>query len=239
MKKRILSFALVLAMLLSMTTVALAANNEWESDIDVVSIANVGDDSYATLEDAFAAANGESVSLSGDLTVADLVLPAKAVLNLNGYTLTADSFDSTAPGAQIIGEGALVVSGECVFNENNPQLPIKNAEGAFQFFAVTVNSVAITSGNKYWFQIKFQDFDAVYALIKAGSTVDIKVHLNVDGTEAVAIADSSFVAQWADAYNNNNGIYITAQLVDSELGTAIVANPAVGANGVDIKGLAL
>ncbi len=75
MKKRILSFALTLAMLLSMTTVAFAAN--WETPIDVVKVAEVGDEGFATLEDAFAAAAGEQVSL------------------------TADSFDSTAPGAQL------------------------------------------------------------------------------------------------------------------------------------------
>ena len=237
MKKRILVLALTLAMLLSMTTVAFA--NEWETPIDVVNVASVGGNTYATLEDAFAAANGAEVSLSGDLTVADLILPENAALNLSGYTLTANNFDSTAPDAQIIGEGALVVSGECEFNENNPQLPIQDAEGAYQFFAATVKSVAVTGGSKYWFQIKFENFDAVYALIKAGSAVEIKVHLNIDGEEAVAVANADFVAQWADAYNANNGIYITAQLVDSELGTTIIANPGVGANGVDIKGAAM
>ena len=76
MKKRILSFALTLAMVLSMATVAFAT--DWETPIDVVNVANVGDNTYATLEDAFANANGAEVSLSGDLKVADLVLPEKA-----------------------------------------------------------------------------------------------------------------------------------------------------------------
>ena len=240
MKKRILSFTLALVMLLSMGTVAFA--NEWESDIDVVSVANVGDNTYATLEDAFNAANGEAVALSGDLKVADLVIPANAILDLNGYTLTAESFDSSAPGAQIIGEGLLTVNGACEFNENNPQLPIET-EAGYQFFAVAVKSVAVTGKNssspKYWFQVKFENFESVYELIKAGSAMDIKVHLNIDGKEAVAVANAEFVAQWADSYNANNGIYITAAIADAEGVTSIIANPGVGANGVEIKGAAM
>ena len=246
MKKRILSFVLALVMLLSMTTVAFA--NEWESDIDVVSVANVGDNTYATLEDAFAAANGEAVALSGDLKVADLVLPAKAVLNLNGYTLTAESFDSTAPGAQIVdtaaGEGQLVVNGDCEFAENNAQLPLLDEQAAgYRFFNVTVKSVAVTgkkSGTpKYWFQVKFENFDKVYALLNAGSDLDIKVNLNCDGEQAVAVAQDGFVMDWAERYNGNDSIYITAALVDAEGFESISATPAVGASGVDISGKAM
>ena len=57
MKKRILSFALALAMVLSMATVAFAT--DWETPIDVVNVANVGDNTYATLEDAFADAKSK------------------------------------------------------------------------------------------------------------------------------------------------------------------------------------
>ncbi len=202
----------------------------------------VGDQSFATLEEAFAyqkASGAEYVSLTADLTVGDVIVPENAVLNLNGYTLRADTFDSIAPGAEVIGNGALVVSGKCEFNENNSQLPIKDAEGAFRFFAVTVKSVAFTGGSKCWFQVRFDDFDAVYALIQAGAAVDIKVNLVVNGTEMEAIANNEFVAQWAKAYNTNDSIYITAQLESAEIGETIVANPGVGANGVDITGNAL
>ena len=238
MKKRILSFALTLAMLLTMSTAVFAA--DWETPIDVVQVAMVGDEYYASLDAAFAAANGAEVSLSADLTVADLVVPAGAVLNLNGYTLTAASFDSTASGAQIGGEGALVVSGECAFNVNNPQLPIKDAEGAYNFFAVTVKSVAITGKNsdapKYWFQVIFENFEDVKALLTAESEVTIKVNLTVDGAPVVAEADGDFLMKWVEAYEANNNIYITAQLVEGEIGTEIVANPGIGANGVDVLG---
>ena len=244
MKKRIFSFALILVMLLSMTTVAFAAN-EWESDIDVVSVANVGDNSYATLEDAFNAANGAAVALSGDLKVSQLVLPEKAVLDLNGYTLTANSFDSIAPGASVIdttgGEGLLVVNGDCEFAEDNAQLPLFDEEDAgYRFFNVTVKSVAVTGKKsdapKYWFQVKFENFDKVYALLNAGSDLDIKVNLNCDGEQAVAVAQEGFVMDWAEAYNGNDGIYITAALVDAENFDSISAIPAIGANGVEAKG---
>ncbi len=242
MKKRILSFALTLAMLLSMTTVAFAAN--WETPIDVVQVASVGDDVYASLDEAFAAAAGEQVALVADLTAGDVVVPAGAVLNLNGYKLTADTFDSTAAGAKIIdttgGEGLLVVKGECEFAPNNAQLPIEDkTAGGFRFFAVTVKSVAVTGKNstspKYWFQVKFENFEKVDALIAAGSELDIKVLLDVDGTSAVATADRNFLTKWVETYKANNGIYITAQIADTE-GKTVVATPAIGANGVDITG---
>lgn len=240
MKKRILSFALTLAMLLSMTTVAFAAN--WETPIDVVQVASVGDDVYASLDEAFAAAGEEQVSLTGDLTVGNLVLPAKGVLNLNGYTLTAESLDATAPSASIIdttgGEGLLVVKGECDFSPSNAQLPIKDETG-FRFFAVTVKSVAVTGKNstspKYWFQVKFENFEKVDALIAAGSELEIKVLLDVDGTSAVATADRNFLTKWVETYKANNGIYITAKIADTE-GKTVVATPAIGANGVNITG---
>ena len=244
MKKRILSFTLALVMLLSMTTVAFAAN-EWESDIDVVKVAEIGDQSYATLEDAFNAANGEAVALSGDLKVADLVLPEKAVLNLNGYTLTADSVDSIAPGASIIdttgGEGLLIVNSDCEFAENNAQLPLLDEQAAgYRFFNVTVKSVAVTGKKsgapKYWFQVKFENFDKVYALLNAGSDLDIKVNLNCDGEQAVAVAQEGFVMDWAERYNGNDSIYITAALVDAEGFESISAIPAIGANGVEAQG---
>ncbi len=251
MKKRIVSFALTLAMLLSMTTVAFAAENkDWESEIDVVRVAMVGDDSYATLEDAFAdqiEAGAEYVSLSGDLTVDDLELPENAVLNLNGYTLTADTFDSIAPGAQVIdttgGEGVLVVKGECEFNERNTQLPVMDDEaGGYRFFVVTVRSVAVTGKGgtpKYWFQVKFENFEKVHGLIHDGSEVNIKVNVSWDGGEAAAVAQDSFVMKWAEAYDANNGIYITATIADSENYANISAIPGIGANGVAIDGQTL
>ena len=245
MKKHILSFALTLAMLLSMTTAVFAT--DWETPIDVVRVASVGDEYYASLDEAFAAAGEKQVSLTADLTVKELVVPAGAVLNLNGYTLTADSFDSTAAGAKIIdttgGEGLLIVKGECEFAPNNAQLPIEDkTAGGFRFFAVTVKSVAVTGKNstspKYWFQVKFENFEKVDALIAAGSDLDIKVLVTLDGTEAVAIAGRDFLTKWAETYKANNGIYITAQIVDTE-GKAISAVPAIGANGVNIKGVTL
>ena len=248
MKKRIISFALTLAMLLSMATVAFAT--EWETPIDVVQVAVVGDNAYATLEDAFAdqiEAGAEYVSLSGDLTVGDLVLPENGVLNLNGFALTADSFDSIAPGAKIIdttgGEGLLIVKGEYEFAENNPQLPVKDeTAGGFRFLAVTVKSVAVsgkkTNSPKYWFQVKFENFDKVDALIAAGSELELKVLVNQDGVEAVATANRDFLLKWVETYKANNGIYITAQIADTE-GKAISAIPAIGANGVDITGKTL
>lgn len=246
MKKRIFSMVLALAMLMSMSTMAFAAE-DWETEIDVLQVATVGGQNYASLEDAFEAqiaTGADCVSLSNDLSVKELVVPGGAVLDLNGYTLSAGSVDAIAPGAKIIdstgGNGALKVSGQCQLNENNDQLPIKDAEtGDIRLFNVSVKAVAITGKNsaapKYWFQVNFENFDAVYSLISAGAAVDIKVLVNVDGVDAEAVASAEFVAQWAEAYKNNSGVYITAQLLDAE-GKTVVATPAVGGYGVNIKG---
>lgn len=243
MKKRILSFALILAMLLTMSTAVFAA--DWETPIDVVQVAMVGDEYYASLDAAFAAANGAEVSLSADVTVDELVVPAEDVLNLNGYTLTANSVDVTAASAYIIdttgGEGLLVVNGEYDFGENAPYLPIKDeTAGGFRFFEVEVKSVAVSgknsAGPKYWFQVNFANFAKVKTLLSASSEVTIKVNLSVDGTEAVANADGAFLMKWVEAYEANNDIYITAQLVGDEVQAGIVAKPGIGANGVDVLG---
>lgn len=249
MKKRLISFALILAMVLSMTTVTFAAESkDWESDIDVVQLVMVGDDAYASLDDAFDAqieTGAKCVSLSDDMTVEDLLLPEGACLNLNGYTLTANSFDM-APAAKIIdttgGDGLLVVKGDCKFAYNNPQLPVKDGDAGFRFFEVEVKSVAVTGKNstspKYWFQVKFTNFEKVNELIKAGSEMDIKVNVTLDGVKAEATADNAFLRKWASTYENNESIYITAKIVDTE-GKAISAIPGIAANGVEFGGKAM
>lgn len=246
MKKRITILALVLAMVLSMTTVAFATDNSFETPIDVVNLVMVNDKYFASLDDAFAyqlEVGAEYVSLNADLTVGDLVVPAGNVLNLNGYTLTAKTLDAAG---YIIdntdGAGKVVVS-EPTFAHNNPYLPILEDGVGYRFFKVEVKSVAVTGKNgaspKYWFKVVFENFDAVYELIQAGSDVDLKVFVNWDGGAAVAIAEDAFVAKWAETYKSNNGIYITTSLVDIEGKANIASNPAVGANGVDMKGATL
>ena len=246
MKKRIVLMALAFAMLLSMNTVAFAANsNEWESDMDIVNVASVGENNFATLDEAFeyqVKNNEEKVELSSDLSVAELNVPTGATLDLNGYDLTAESLDSIAPGAEIIdstdGEALLVVNGECKFNENNPQLPIKDGDG-YRFFNVNVKSVAVTGKNsetpKYWFNVTIPNSTAVFELLDKGAEMGIQINLNLDGQEAVAVAAPEFVNQWVEAYKGNSGIYITAQLLEAE-GKTIIATPAFAANGVAIKG---
>lgn len=208
-------------------------------------VASVGDNTFASLQEAFdyqLAQGAESVSLSGDLEVESLTLPAGGVLNLNGYALTAASVDATV--GDIVDEsenatGVLSVSGECEFDENNPQLPVYDSEkGGYRFFKVTVESVAVT-GNanpKYWFRIKIENFDDVHGLIDAGSAVDIKLDITVDGVGAEATAQEGFVESWADAYGSNDAVYITVSAVSEEAYESISVIPALAANGVAIQG---
>lgn len=250
MKKRIVLLALAFAMLLSMNTVAFAANsNAWESDMDLVNVASVGENNFATLDEAFdyQIENGEeSVILNGDLTVAELEIPADGTLDLNGHNLTATTVDAIAPGAEIIdstdGEALLVVKGDCQFNVNNPQLPVKDGNG-YRFFNVNVKSVAITGRNtaspKYWFNVTIPNYETVFALLNKGAELNIQINLNLDGKDVAAKASADFVKQWAEAYKSNSGIYITATLVEADGYTTITATPAFAANGVEIKGVTM
>ena len=212
-------------------------------------VAVVGEDNYfLTLKDAFdyqAESGAECVSLNKDSKVSDLVIPAGAVLDLNGKKLTVDSVLSYASSGIIDSSenasGVLVIldADGNMLSENNAQLPIFDAAaGGYRFFAVEVKSVAVTGKEnpKYWFTVEFANFDAVYELISAGSAVDFKVLLTVNGEEAQAVANPEFVKQWAEAYKEKGGIYITV----TALNTAGVENfsltPAISANSVTAKG---
>lgn len=96
MKKRIISVALVLAMMLSMTAVVSAAENDWESEIDTLGAAVVDGVHYHDMQEAAdaAAENGgvlklleepaETIAVNGDLN-----------LDLNGFTVSVDAGNVT------------------------------------------------------------------------------------------------------------------------------------------------
>ena len=213
-------------------------------------VAKVGEELFLSLNDAFAYQvenSGENVSLFKDVQVSDLVLESNAVLDLNGYTLEADSvltYESSAiidSSENSVGVLKLTEAEGNMLSENNPQLPIYDAQaGGYRFFQVNVKAVAVTgkgsSEAKYWFKVEFENFEEVYKLIQAGSQMDIGVKMTWNGGEAGANATGNFVGQWAEAYRNNNGIYITVTALNAEGLDAFSLIPCMMANGVAIKG---
>lgn len=155
----------------------------------------------------------------------DLILPTGVNLDLNGYTLTADSVLTYSSSAII--DTSEDVSGLLKINDtdgnmiskDNSSLPVYDAKaGGYRFFAIDVQPCAVTGGNKYWFKIKTEKFAPLYELINADADVQIKVKMTWDGqTEDVyAAADLAFTKVWADRYNANEDIYITVTATEAE-----------------------
>ena len=196
---------------------------------------------YATVADALSQAEqGVTISLLEDLTETELVLAADVSLDLNGQVLNA-AVDATAAGAKIIdsSKGNALICGEVEFNPNNEQLPVYDQEaGGYRLFQISIEAIAVTgkTNPKYWFRVNTENFDLLYQLIDAGTELDIAVDISWNGGEAAAKADAEFVKQWADAYNNNESIYITVSAVNAEGFDGLSLTPSVEANGVAISG---
>ena len=214
---------------------------------DENAVARVGDTNFENLEGAIAyqvTTGGEKVLLLKELQVTDLVLSGGAVLDLNGYALTADSV-LTYASAHIIDSSAdntgvlkITDAEGNMLSEHNSQLPLYDEKaGGYRFFGVEVKTVAVTGKEnpKYWFTVEFANFDPVYELICAGAAMDIKALLNVNGEEGEAVANREFVKKWADAYKEKGSVYITVSALNTEAADAFSLIPAISANGVTIK----
>ena len=187
------------------------------------------------------------VALCNDALAEDLILTSGAVLDLNGYTLDADSvltyessaiIDSSEKSAGVL---KIYEADGNMLDENNAQLPIYDAaEGGLRFFEISVKSAAITGKGsadpKYWFQVSCVSFDEIHKLIDAGSELNITVKMSWNGGEADAVAGADFLKQWADAFANNENIYITVSAVNTEGLESFSLTPCMAANGVTVKG---
>lgn len=213
--------------------------------------AKVGEEYFLSLDDAFAyqVENGaEAVLLNKNSEVGDVILPANAVLDLNGYTLTADSVLSYQSSAIIDNSekdtGVLKITDPNgnMLSEDNSQLPIYDATAqGLRFFEISVKSVAITGkdgGNaKYWFQVSCENFDEIHKLIQAGSELNITVRMKWNGGEASATADTAFLLKWAEKYAaSGDSFYITVTAVNTEGFENFSLIPCMEANNVSRKG---
>ncbi len=222
-------------------------NNTTAGMVDAAQgVAEVNGAYFATLEAAFRyqlETGAPAVTLTCNIWEKDLVFPAGAVLDLNGYTLTADSVltyasnDLTDSSAEKTGLLKIQDADGNMLDENNSQLPLYDkAAGGYRFFEMKIEPVAVTGKENptYWFRVTAEDFQKIYALEDSGLLV--KVKLSWKGGEAEAVADAAFTQKWEDAYNANQDIYLTVSAVNTEGLEDFVLTPCMTANGVTLAG---
>ena len=232
---------------LYLDTLVLTETAEVSAD---TAIAKVGDRYFANLQQAFAyqiESGIQAVQLTCNIWERDLVFPTGAVLDLNGYTLTADSV-LTYAGNDLIDSSAgstgvlkILEADGNMLSQDNARLPIYDAAaGGYRFFEISVTSAAVTGKGgadpKYWFRVEAENFDEVYKLIKAGSQLNITVKMTWNGGEADAVAGAEFLNTWAEKYAAGDSLYITVSAVNTEGLENFSLTPAIAANGVELCG---
>lgn len=206
----------------------------------------IGDQGYASMDAALAAAAfGDTIILCDDVSAKDIVLPSGVTIDLNGFTLTADSLYSYSSNAvvdnseNVSGLLKLMDADGNMISQDNSQLPVYDKEAAgYRFFAIDVDSCAITCGNKYWFKIKAEKFAPLYELICAESEVVIKAKMTWDDQSeaAYAAAELAFTKSWASAYHANEDIYITVSVTENNGVENFKLIPMITSAGVEITG---
>ncbi len=202
--------------------------------------------SYISLMDALSAAEaGQNVSLHTDMLEDDITIAPGVTLDLNGYELIVDSVLSYSSSAVVDtseeARGILKITDAegNLMSPDNAQLPVYDDEaGGYRFFAMDVQSCTVTGGNKYWFKIKAEKFAPLYELIQADSDVQIKVKMVWDGQteDTYAAAGLSFTKTWAESCNENEDIYITVTVDETESVENFKLIPMITSAGVEISG---
>lgn len=146
---------------------------------------------YSRLEDALAAAvSGNTVTLMTDVTAEEVAVPAGVILDLNGYTLTADVVTAAFDGTRIIDSkqtGTLVVSPENItVLHTGHELPVATDNG-IRFAEVTYDrETTAVDSNTTKFKFHFtQDGQSLLAeaMTQSGGT-DVQLVITVSYTDA-------------------------------------------------------
>lgn len=145
---------------------------------------------YDTVEEALASANGGTVVLLQDVSAGQVIVPKNVTLNLNGFTLTADTvivFNGEVTDPKNYGKIVVDQDMLCIMGGNNGKLPVWNPEGNCYTFASTsyqqlVNVAADRDSAQYIF---IPNFDlATLNLLRNGSAdngISVKVLLSWNG----------------------------------------------------------
>lgn len=126
--KKFLTLFLVIIMLVTLSTVFVVSANaedEIENTDQVIYVASIGEENYATLQDAIAASvSGDKIVLFANVVLEEtVVISEKAItIDLNGYTISSENeiallTVNNASDLTIVGTGSMISAGEIVFVE--------------------------------------------------------------------------------------------------------------------------
>lgn len=169
---------------------------------------------YASLTDALEAAKaGSVVTMLTNVTAGEVVVPSGVILDLNGYTLTADTVTAAFEGARIVDgkeNGTLSVApGNLSVLHTGNELPV-NTDSGIRFAEVLYDrELETVNSNQVKFKFHFtQDQQSLLAkAVTEGGGTDVKViitvtYLNAEGVEkskSVEI-DSTIIAKYTAAW---------------------------------------
>ena len=178
-------------------------------------------ESYTTVQSALnAATSGNTVKLLMDAVEEDLYIGAGKTLDLNGFTLTAEtvaaSFDTTCLVDSTNGQGLLVVDRESIaLNKNNPQLPLWYDEG-IRFVSVSFgqalnfkDKTGAANENVAYFRFAFNDkaintiLDEYLANGSAGTSVSIRIKASWSNTNSTMTQYFTFNSDLVSQYVNS------------------------------------
>ena len=166
----------------------------------------------------------------------NVVLAQGVTLDLNGYMLTANTFDAVAPGTQVIDTvgGGVLIAPDAEFASDNAQLPVYDSkEGGYRFFTVSVELIAVTGKNstpKYWFTVNADE--ALKTLAAEGADIRIQAKMTWEGqSERYASAEPEFTRKWA----LSGAKYITVTVEGSENYENFNLIPCLTSTGVEVS----
>jgi len=206
-------------------------------DIPATGEAKIGEQTFATLEEALAvAAAGQTVNLNKDVSAEYITVDPSVTLDLNGHTLETD-YVIGFKGSVIGGEGKLIVNKDKVaLDKNNGGfLPVYEEDGYIFVNVNLENRTAMISEKQFAFSPVF-DTEAHEALLAGSAVSGIKVVVRLNWEKAdnyKAVQDFTYVDEMVktviesyDETKANYGEMFIAEFAGTE---------AAGAEGVTVS----
>ncbi len=151
---------------------------------------------------------GNTVTLTQNVTVSDVIMAEGVVLDLNGCTLSGvlDTAQGTVKDSSEDSSGWIE---EKPINTAPGQVALKDKDSdGYRVVTCTVtidgNTEVRNNDTHFWYHIAFSNEDA-YALAKADSSFTLGANVIVDGKSAYMEFEDVFVTEWANAMVSHNG----------------------------------
>ena len=205
----------------------------------------VGGRVYESLTDAIKKADqGSTVTLLGDVAETEVVLINGVTLDLNGFTLTADTFSSVGGNVtdRTGGKGLLVASSVSLAAKNT-HLPVNTAEG-LRFCSLTPDQT-LERLNEDTVRVRFffreRSTDTILDnLIKAGNQ-DISIELYLTWTDSSGkaktrtfVCDHSLLQKYAEKWNGRRYVATITGVRDITDLTVTVQASSKASSGVTV-----